>query len=180
MDHYSVLGVSRAAPLSKLRESYYAQARKCHPDKMRSATDSSPFHAVQAAWDTLSEPESRSAYDEALAAAEACAPSLVTSSSKAAGATAYAWECVRLDQMDYDDEEELYSYPCRCGDCFEFGDDEMTVSVGETHTEGQHTQGNQFIEFMLPCSGCSLKLHLTNVPCADSRPPPELANQDVV
>lgn len=64
MNHYEVLGVARTASAAELRSAYRKLVRQVHPDQGGSATR---FRAVQAAWETLSDPERRAAYDRTLA-----------------------------------------------------------------------------------------------------------------
>ncbi len=64
MNHYEVLGVARTASTAELRSAYRKVVRQVHPDQGGNATR---FHAVQAAWETLSDPERRAAYDRTLA-----------------------------------------------------------------------------------------------------------------
>lgn len=57
---YEVLGVAVTASGDELRRAYRRRLRETHPD-----TGGSParFHAVQAAWEVIGDPASRSAYD---------------------------------------------------------------------------------------------------------------------
>jgi hypothetical protein len=63
-DYYTVLGVRRDASLEQIAEAYRRMARKCHPD----ANPDDPqaerqFMKVQAAFEVLSDPAKRAAYD---------------------------------------------------------------------------------------------------------------------
>lgn len=77
-DNYAVLGVDRTARREKVREAYYALARRYHPDRFRSGAlaDLLPrfeeyFRWVTEAYNTLIDPARRAEYDEQLAAAPA-------------------------------------------------------------------------------------------------------------
>jgi curved DNA-binding protein CbpA len=65
MSHYDELGVAPTAPLTEVRQAYVALARRYHPD--RAGGDAARMQAINAAWETLSDPERRARYDDALA-----------------------------------------------------------------------------------------------------------------
>lgn len=58
--YYDTLGVDPTADAAQLRSAYRHAARKTHPD---TGGTTEAFHAVQIAWDTLSDPTRRSRYD---------------------------------------------------------------------------------------------------------------------
>lgn len=58
--YYDTLGVSPTADAAQLRRAYRHAVRKTHPD---TGGTSEAFHAVQVAWNTLSDPARRSRYD---------------------------------------------------------------------------------------------------------------------
>jgi DnaJ-class molecular chaperone len=60
MDHYSTLGVDRNAGPDEIKLAYRRMANQHHPDR---GGDKSKFQEVQAAYDTLSNPEKRQQYD---------------------------------------------------------------------------------------------------------------------
>jgi len=75
-DHYGVLGLDRTARSEAIRESYYALARRYHPDRFRSGplvdllTQFEDFFThVTEAYNTLSDAASRTEYDQQLASA---------------------------------------------------------------------------------------------------------------
>jgi molecular chaperone DnaJ len=57
---YEVLGVAPSVSGDELRRAYRRRLRETHPD---TGGSSARFHAVQAAWEVLGDPASRSAYD---------------------------------------------------------------------------------------------------------------------
>lgn len=79
---YEVLGIAVTASGDELRRAYRRRLRETHPD-----TGGSParFHAVQAAWDVLGDPVSRSAYDRG-----ASTSSTRTGSARPTGSSAWA------------------------------------------------------------------------------------------
>ncbi len=59
-DHYSTLGVSKTATADEIKKAYRKLAAQHHPDR---GGDTKKFQEVQAAYDTLSNPDKRAAYD---------------------------------------------------------------------------------------------------------------------
>jgi curved DNA-binding protein CbpA len=74
-DHYRILDVGRAADGSEIKRSYYALAKRFHPDRFqRDAGDSlrtqieAAFMKITQAYETLRDPRARAAYDIKLGA----------------------------------------------------------------------------------------------------------------
>ncbi len=74
VDHYMVLGVEPTANRMRIREAYYALARRVHPDRFRAGELSDLlarvevfFTKVTEAYNTLHDPDRRKRYDERLA-----------------------------------------------------------------------------------------------------------------
>lgn len=62
-DYYEVLGVSRNASPEDLKKAFRQQALKYHPDRNKETDASEKFKEVNAAYQVLSDPERRAAYD---------------------------------------------------------------------------------------------------------------------
>jgi curved DNA-binding protein CbpA len=83
--HYEVLGVGEGASIDEIRRAYFSQAREHHPDHREAngggrpdveadAASDAAIRAANAAWEVLSDPERRAAYDEHLALGGAGGP----------------------------------------------------------------------------------------------------------
>lgn len=59
-DHYQTLGVERSATPDEIKRAYRRLASQHHPDK---GGDTAQFQTIQTAYDTLSDPARREAYD---------------------------------------------------------------------------------------------------------------------
>lgn len=66
-DLYSDLGISPDATHEEIKKAYRKKANKSHPDK---GGDAEEFHAIQKAYDVLSDAKSRAHYDQTGAIAE--------------------------------------------------------------------------------------------------------------
>ena len=71
MDHYQRLGVPRGCSFPALKQAYRARAKECHPDRFRnSPAKTAEFQELVRAFNILSDPALRAAYDRSLAADE--------------------------------------------------------------------------------------------------------------
>ena len=63
-DHYAALGLRPSATLADIKKAFRQQAAIHHPDR-NSAADAAPrFRLVQTAYEVLSDPTKRKAYDD--------------------------------------------------------------------------------------------------------------------
>ncbi|MDB5967367.1 MAG: heat shock protein DnaJ domain protein [Polaromonas sp.] len=63
-DHYSALGLDSAATLADVKKAFRQQASLWHPDKNPDPQAPARFRDVQAAYEVLSDPDKRHAYDD--------------------------------------------------------------------------------------------------------------------
>lgn len=68
-DPYSVLGVNKNATASDIKKAYYGLAKKYHPDTNKDPSAKDKFTAAQSAYELLSDPKKKEAYDTYGAAA---------------------------------------------------------------------------------------------------------------
>ncbi|PGH09246.1 chaperone DnaJ [Polytolypa hystricis UAMH7299] len=66
---YDVLGVKKDASAAEIKKAYYGLAKKYHPDTNKDASAKERFTEAQSAYETLSDPEKKQAYDRFGAAA---------------------------------------------------------------------------------------------------------------
>lgn len=63
-DFYEVLGVSKSSSLDEIKKAYRSKARAHHPDVDKSAGAAERFKEISEAYQVLSDPEKRKAYDQ--------------------------------------------------------------------------------------------------------------------
>lgn len=63
--HYEVLGVPQNAPLAQIKKAFREKVKIYHPDRTP-GVDGTRFQAIVQAWETLSDPWKRKAYDREL------------------------------------------------------------------------------------------------------------------
>src|SRR5438874_6234770 len=62
-DYYAILGLATTASPAEIRRAYRERARRLHPDVNRAPDAAARFAALTEAYDTLSDPARRHAYD---------------------------------------------------------------------------------------------------------------------
>lgn len=68
-DPYKALGVSTSASASEIKKAYYGFAKKYHPDTTKDPNAKEKFAEAQSAYEILSDPQKKAAYDQFGAAA---------------------------------------------------------------------------------------------------------------
>lgn len=63
-DHYAALGLGSAATLADIKKAFRQKASLYHPDRNTAPEAPARFRAVQEAYDVLSDPDKRLAYDD--------------------------------------------------------------------------------------------------------------------
>lgn len=63
-DPYKVLNVGKDASPSQIKKAYFKLAKKYHPDINKASDAEDKFHAVQEAYDILSDPKKKQQYDQ--------------------------------------------------------------------------------------------------------------------
>ncbi|XP_028395988.1 dnaJ homolog subfamily C member 24-like [Dendronephthya gigantea] len=116
---YEVLGVDPDATQNEIKKMYQALVLKYHPDKYDVAnitctSDEAKdyFYLIDKAWKTLNDPKSRIEYDEMLRDEKLDQDFPVNAE-------------VKLSEMEFDEEYEHYTWPCRCSGSYEFTNENL-------------------------------------------------------
>ncbi|KAL7885398.1 hypothetical protein AOLI_G00056930 [Acnodon oligacanthus] len=134
---YSILGAAPTDDLQELKQKYQRLVLMFHPDKQKPGLSEEEadlhlqrFIDVDQAWKVLSNEESRRKFDLQLRAHE----------------LKQRWPvdaCVTVEDMNWDSENECYSYSCRCG--------------GEFHLEKEEAEEEDSV---VCCDTCSLSIEV--------------------
>eukprot|EP01147_Barroeca_monosierra_P010677 gene10677-7807_t len=147
---YDVLGISRNASFSEIRQRFRELSLKYHPDKQQQAVSQSlesidttmapvfpngtDFIELMQAWEILSDDAKRARYDAELICFETVQDLPFHDE-------------VQLNEMDFDEDGKVYYLECRCG--------------GEYVLKLQSTSSDASSTWVLPCSTCTLGLKVT-------------------
>src|SRR3990172_10570933 len=63
-DYYEILGVTKSASDEVIKKAYRTKARKHHPDVDKSAGAEERFKEINEAYQVLSDPQKKAAYDQ--------------------------------------------------------------------------------------------------------------------
>ncbi|XWS21164.1 hypothetical protein CRYUN_Cryun30bG0031900 [Craigia yunnanensis] len=150
--HYDVLSLKEDASYEEIRTSYGTAILNSHPDKLHSNHESGDrFLRIQKAWEILSNPKSRTVYDNEL---------------RDSRQDVVASEDIGLDDMMIEDAGEVMElfYQCRCGDHFSVN----SLELGKTGYTFSRDGTEIFLRtpdalpalVVLPCGSCSLLVRL--------------------
>jgi len=151
-DHYEVLmllgAIETGTDVSEkqIKLGYRRALLLHHPDKSSVVGGSKPKHSIDqitTAYKTLIDPKARSEYDRQRAL------KLLTTTT--VSPTSHpGLEMVDLDDLSYDDQEDIWYSSCRCGR-------ERAYIFSESELEASAELG----EIITGCQGCSLWLRVT-------------------
>ncbi|KAI4488632.1 hypothetical protein M0802_011448 [Mischocyttarus mexicanus] len=105
-DYYNILGCSVESSYDDIRHAYYYRARELHPDKNTGEENNDKFLRLAEAWSILKDPELRKKYDSECKQAELESSNIVVH------------ETVHLNELLATSEDNVLSYPCRCGNYY--------------------------------------------------------------
>ena len=153
-DYYQILGLddSRTKSLispSDVKKAYRKALLYYHPDKQTSGlirlSTNEPVPSIDEitnAYKVLSDPASRTKYDRELRLQRPDDDGAGTVSTRHTG-----METVDLEELDFDEDRECWTRPCRCGNQPAF-----------VITEAELGKNADYGELVTGCKGCSLWL----------------------
>ncbi|SYW79394.1 related to Acetylcholinesterase precursor [Ustilago bromivora] len=145
---YDILGVKASATSTKIRSAYLAQVRLYHPDKLQqqqqhldptAIADSLPqsdqfIRQLNHAYKTLIDNQTRSSYDEKLAALRAAS----SSSTQPRISQTIDFESFQPTEPQASAGPMTFDYPCRCGSSYFISEDQIHDRIE-----------------LISCNGCS-------------------------
>ncbi|XP_008549773.1 DPH4 homolog [Microplitis demolitor] len=138
--YYEVLGCNKDSTYDELKRAYYKLALIYHPDKAKSKKNNDnvndtggnlnnkKFTEIEEAWRVLSDKNLKIKYDAECRQAELEIDNLLI------------YDRINLKSMTV--EDDVLSYPCRCGSNYLINSDEFTESI------------------YIPCSECTFCIYL--------------------
>ncbi|XP_061825612.1 dnaJ homolog subfamily C member 24 [Nerophis lumbriciformis] len=167
-DHYAVLGACPSDSFQELRHRYKKLALQCHPDRLGGSEAKSGlrmFLEIDAAWRILSDDSTRSHYDQRRRAQELKQDWLVDST-------------VSMDDMNWNQEEGVYSYSCRCGGQFSITQEEIDAEMLRRQGAAKEEDTMEGHHWVVCCDTCSLSVYMTfpsnSTPISKYPPRPDL------
>ncbi|XP_022164867.1 alkylated DNA repair protein alkB homolog 8-like isoform X2 [Myzus persicae] len=135
---YEILGCDKTTPFEILKDSYRKLLVKLHPDKGILSSSTAACAELNKAWSVLKDSELKKTYDEQI---EQCDIDTEVT----------IFETLNISDLENNEEEQTYSYRCRCGGMF-LVPMSMVVNV------------DQIEPLLFPCDDCSLfvKIMLQN------------------
>jgi len=154
MSYYEVLNVEKGATIDQIRKNYQHLAlevrnvgisrltkTQLHPDRVGNDKYQDKFIKVQKAWETLRDDERRREYDNLLQGTSVEASlNLVEQFQRS---QLIISTVVNTDEMDWNQQESMWTYGCRCGDVFCVSEHDLDHGP-----------------VIVPCQGCSLGLEI--------------------
>jgi len=131
MDYYEILNSNKNDDIVLIKKRYQELVVQHHPDK-NGGNQSTAFLRIRAAWETLSNAESRKLYDAEL-------------SNLCLDQEGTVWCDLLLAQLREGEEE--YTFECKCTGSYQIS----TEQVHDLRQEGDS-------EFLLGCDSCSLNI----------------------
>jgi len=108
-DYYEILGVPRTASAEEIRRAHRRLAKQYHPDRNpNDKTAEARFKEIQEAYEVLSDPKKREAYDRFGHAGVGAGPSAQGWRSGPAGAHVYTWRTGNGPDIPVENLEDLF------------------------------------------------------------------------
>ena len=168
---YSLLEVTPTDTLGTIKKAYHRLAKQSHPDR-RPGTHTQHFLHIQQAWDTLSDPTLRNAYDaeQTRLHIDAVLQQDTDTNTEDGDALTLNYDTLELQEdFVYDQNEEAHISHCRCG--------ETLYVEPEDIEDAQETSQNPYVDMV--CTGCSISYRVAlAVPIPEALTPEALTPQE--